>query len=128
MASGAPPWFEESIKEAIDDAIKPIMTDIRKIKNDLATVKRQSAMTYNHTFVIFNSDPFVIVPFPDGKDPTEEPNPLPPLTSLQAVKDLSENNVETYFENYGGTQRPARTIEDKRAAILPMLGVGIRLD
>lgn len=90
-----------NLERIISNALEPIKADVRKMKDDLATVKRQSAMVsflilvlsfnithfvgqvYNHTFAIFRTDSFAIVPFPDGKDPTEEPVCIDYTFSLQ---------------------------------------------
>ncbi|KAF8329919.1 hypothetical protein F5887DRAFT_1003451 [Amanita rubescens] len=61
--------IRNDIRTILNDALQPIKNDIRTIKdalqpikNDLAIAKYQSAMVYNHTFVIFHTDPLGLFP------------------------------------------------------------------
>ncbi|KAF8072330.1 hypothetical protein FPV67DRAFT_1651470 [Lyophyllum atratum] len=63
-----------SLDRAIDRALRPL-------KEDIAAIRRLSAISYNITCATGNTDPLEVVPFINGDDPTIPPHNLPPLTS-----------------------------------------------
>jgi len=98
-AEAVPAWFEPAVRKVLNDVLTP--------------VKRTAARSYNLQCRDGIARPFEIVPFLDGRLPTDQPHNLPALRNAEAIQGLSAQEVNTYMTGYGldlTIQEPKRAI------------------
>ncbi|KIJ99354.1 hypothetical protein K443DRAFT_8429 [Laccaria amethystina LaAM-08-1] len=89
-----PAWFQAAI-QPLQNEVQQLSRDIRGgIMPDLKRLMNESRG--DGTVVVFD-----IVPFTDGSDPTQPPNNLPPLHSVNAIENLNGLQIAAYFNGYG---------------------------
>ncbi|KAF9811498.1 hypothetical protein IEO21_06582 [Rhodonia placenta] len=138
-----PPWFAQ----ALEHAIRPVRDDIANLTNDMQAMKKDmeavksevslinkrqantqrcAALAYNRTVQPGRAIPFEEVPFPDGTRPwgmMVNNEPLPELTSLEAVRTLSSRQSLEYHEGYYPEEAAPEDSMMREKAILLAIGV-----
>lgn len=94
-AAAGPQGAIQQLQDAIQQLCADLRNDIRaEIMPDLRRLMNQSRL--DGTVVAFK-----VVPFTDGSDPTQPPNNLPPLHSVNAIENLNGHDVVAYLVGYG---------------------------
>ncbi|KAF8872357.1 hypothetical protein BD779DRAFT_1573290 [Infundibulicybe gibba] len=105
----------------MERALRPILDNLNELERGQVRIWRNSAIVYNGTCSTGDNASFVVVPFADGTDPTEQPHYLPPLKSCQAVYDLNSRQRDAYCRGYGLARRN-RNVEQCTKFILTAIG------
>ncbi|KAI9447209.1 hypothetical protein BJY52DRAFT_366245 [Lactarius psammicola] len=93
-----PPWLQGT---TIQQLCANIQNDIRQ--EFVPDLKR----LMNHNRGNGNVVPFEVIPFTDGSDPTLPPHNLPPLHSINVIRNLDEQTLATYLTHYGVVPLPS---------------------
>ncbi|KIJ05657.1 hypothetical protein PAXINDRAFT_21107 [Paxillus involutus ATCC 200175] len=93
--AAAPPW--------VQGIIQPLLTDLR---SDMWTMMRAEFLPDFKRLVNQHRGDgkvvsFDIVPFTNGSDPTQPPDNLPPLHSIDVIENLNEHDLVEYLNGYG---------------------------
>ncbi|KIJ11779.1 hypothetical protein PAXINDRAFT_157172 [Paxillus involutus ATCC 200175] len=97
--AAAPPWFQ--------GIIQPLFMDLRNdLQNDMWTMMRAEFLPGFKRLVNQHRGDgkvvsFDIVPFTNGNDPTQPPDNLPPLHSIDVIENLNEHDLMEYLNGYG---------------------------
>ncbi|KAF8812885.1 hypothetical protein BYT27DRAFT_7132131 [Phlegmacium glaucopus] len=91
----APRWFQGAIQQLRVDLQNDMRSMIRA--EILPDLKRLMNKHRGEGIVV----PFEVVPFTNGSDPTQPPNNLPPLHSINVIENLNENDLVEYLTGYG---------------------------
>jgi len=96
----APAWFQAAIQQLRIDIRNDIRNDIRA--DILPDLKQLINRQRGEGDVV----PFEIVPFNNGTDPTQPPNNLPPLHSVNAIQNLNGHDLVSYLHGYNVIPAP----------------------
>ncbi|KAF9449558.1 hypothetical protein P691DRAFT_812221 [Macrolepiota fuliginosa MF-IS2] len=91
------------------------------LEKTLQRVARLTAILYNESCTNGDCAGFEVVLFPNGEDPTLAPHDLPPLTSKEAIRNLTEMQKRAYYQGYypGGYDQN----EERTARICEAIGI-----
>jgi len=85
-----------------------------------------AAKSHNRQYGDGSKNPYVVVPFRDGTDPTLAPHLLPRLESEAGVRRLAVGHCCTYYVGYYGPGGPTSTAKRKKRILLAIRGSGRR--
>ncbi|KAF7760947.1 hypothetical protein Agabi119p4_10356 [Agaricus bisporus var. burnettii] len=118
VAGGAPAWFAPAIQLALADAfatgLAPIQAQLNALGEKVDALTLEGAKTRAMVAKIMNraagsadNAELEVVPFRNGEDPTAHPHSLPPLTSSNAINNLTPAQRDRYLRGYyPGAQLP----------------------
>ncbi|KAL6298924.1 hypothetical protein BKA93DRAFT_753825 [Sparassis latifolia] len=75
-----------------------------------------------------NTEPFYIIPLPDGTLPTAAPHHLPALLSATALRELTPEQSTAYVQVYGLNFPERNTDEERKKVIAREIGCLASLD
>ncbi|KAJ6570728.1 hypothetical protein B0H10DRAFT_2107541 [Mycena sp. CBHHK59/15] len=96
--AAAPLWFQQWDQQRF----QPLVDDVAELRIMFLI---QAAQRGNEHRATGHQDPFSIVFFTDGTDPTAAPHLLPPLHNTDDIRALSVADSHTYCINYGLSQQ-----------------------
>ncbi|KAF9458515.1 hypothetical protein BDZ94DRAFT_1313206 [Collybia nuda] len=108
---------------AMKDDISTIKDDLTAVKGDLSRVRYISALAHNATRSSWNYEKLEVVMFQNGVDPTCAPHNLPPLSSPEAIQNLSPTHRDAYFQGYYPEDRRRHSVSNKLQKIFMAVGV-----
>ncbi|KAF9510886.1 hypothetical protein BS47DRAFT_1395554 [Hydnum rufescens UP504] len=103
----APAWFApvQVQLNAIQQQLAGIEEELLAVEEGLDNVAQSAGKCCAEATNALNDTgelvPWIIVPFSDGRNPTEEPFSLPALTSTSAIERLDVDTCNEYLEGYG---------------------------
>ena len=109
--AGVPDWFFP----AMTQALQPLRNDINGLRND-------SLKHWNSMFGEGTVNPYNIIPFADGADPTQPPHNLPPLRTLGNINQLSAVHVNAYLAGYGIAIPANATLKERKQMLTRAIG------
>jgi len=114
MSAPHPPtvlWDEiQQLRLDLQNGFQQVQTDLQKLRSD---VYPDLMRVINQNRLDGRTVPFRIVPFKNGDDPTQPPHNLPHLASVVVIKQLNEQQVNSYLTGYGIDRLPSGSHPDE---------------